>query len=249
MPIVRAVHTADDVYTATGDAMPLVVPGYAGQHTGKGSQIVFIPGAENTTAAPKLQLNGGSKVQIRMRAPRNRRDNSQSPDATLPVPTGMLMNGVPYTMTFCGDFWLIDSFVHCPTLVVEMTKSSDGTITVDKTFAQIKSAYAAGQQIVCACYDETAQWDARVLLPLDSFDERGVAHFGRVVETSQDLRELVTAYINRGSSGDYYGLNTWEIKDTPDIPIPTSADNGKVLRVVGGKATWVSLPSASGVSF
>ena len=33
------------------------------------------------------------------------------------------------------------------------------------------------------------------------------------------------------------------------FPKPTSADNGKVLRVVGGKAAWVSLPSASGVSF
>ena len=33
------------------------------------------------------------------------------------------------------------------------------------------------------------------------------------------------------------------------FPKPTSEDNGKVLRVVGGKATWVSLPSASGVSF
>ena len=231
LQIVRAVHTADDVYTATGDALPLVVPGYNGQHTGKGRQIVFIPGAENTTAAPKLQLNGGSKVQIRMRAPRNRRDNSQSPDATLPVPVGALMNGVPYTMTFCGYFWLIDSFVHCPTFVVEMTKASDGTITVDKTFAQIKSAYAAGQQIVCACYDETAQWDARVLLPLESFHERGVAHFGRVVETSQDLRELVTAYINSGSSGDYYGLNTWEIKDLPNIPTPKASDAGKTLTV------------------
>ena len=231
LQIVRPLHTADDVYTATGDALPLVVPGHTGQHTGKGSQIMFVPGAENTTAAPKLQLNGGSKVQIRMRAPRNQWDDSQSPDATLPVPTGALMRGVPYTLTFCGKYWLIDSFVHCPTFVVEMTKSSDGTITVNKTFAQIKSAYAAGQQIVCACYDETAQWDARVLLPLDSFDERGVAHFGRVVETSQDLRELVTAYINRGSSGDYYGLNTWEIKDLPSIPTPKASDAGKTLTV------------------
>ena len=33
------------------------------------------------------------------------------------------------------------------------------------------------------------------------------------------------------------------------FPQPTSDDAGKVLRVVGGKATWVSLPSASGVSF
>ena len=33
------------------------------------------------------------------------------------------------------------------------------------------------------------------------------------------------------------------------VPAPSSADNGKILRVVDGKATWVSLPSASGVSF
>ena len=41
-----------------------------------------------------------------------------------------------------------------------------------------------------------------------------------------------------------------EISSSPSIiPRPTSADNGKVLRVVGGKATWVRLPSASVVSF
>lgn len=112
LQIVRAVHGSDDVYTATGDALPPVVPGSNGQHTGKGSQIVFIPGSENSTAAPKLQLNGGSAVQIRMRAPWNQWDNSQSPDATLPVPIGALMNGVPYTMTFCGFYWLIDSHVE-----------------------------------------------------------------------------------------------------------------------------------------
>ena len=109
-----------------------------------------------------------------------------------------------------------------------MTKSSDGTITVDKTFAQIKSAYAAGQQIVCACYDESEQWDDRFLLPLESFYESGVAHFGRVIEVYQGIRELVTAYINSRSSGDVYGLDTWEIKDTPVIPTPTKDDAGKV---------------------
>lgn len=231
LQIVRAVHGSDDVYTATGDALPSVVPGSNGQHTGKGSQIVFIPRSENSTAAPKLQLNGGSTVQIRMRAPLNQRDDSQAPDATLPVPAGALMAGVPYTMTFCGFYWLIDSFVHCPTFIVEMTKSSDGTITVDKTFAQIKSAYAAGQQIVCACYDESAQWDDRFLLPLQTFYESGIANFGRVVETYQGLRELVTAYIHSRSSGDVYGLNTWEIKDLPNIPTPKASDAGKTLTV------------------
>lgn len=45
------------------------------------------------------------------------------------------------------------------------------------------------------------------------------------------------------------GISTDEIITNKDILLPTIADNGKVLRVVGGKATWVSLPSASGVSF
>lgn len=232
LQIVRAVHTADDVYTATGDALPLVVPGYNGQHTGKGSQIVFIPGSENSTAAPKLQLNGGSKVQIRMRAPWNQWDNSQSPEATLAVPAGALMNGVPYTMTFCGYYWLIDSFVHCPTFIVEMTKSSDGTITADKTFAQIKSAYAAGQQIVCACYDASEQWADRFLLQLQRLDaERGLSGFAAVIEPEQGYRVLAEAYINSGSSADHYGINTWEIKDTPVIPIPKASDAGKTLTV------------------
>ena len=33
------------------------------------------------------------------------------------------------------------------------------------------------------------------------------------------------------------------------VPAPTSADNGKILRVVDGNPVWVSLPSATGVSF
>lgn len=224
----------DDVYTATGDLLPVVSVANNPEQipaVGKGLQIVFIPMIANKTKSPKLRLNGGEAIPIRIRWYTNKGTNESAPEATTNVEVGSLMRGVPYTLTFCGKYWLIDSFVHCPTFVVEMTKSSDGTITVDKTFAQIKSAYAAGQQIVCACYDETAQWDAHVLLPLESFHERGVAHFGRVVETSQDIRELVTAYINSGSSGDYYGLNTWEIKDLPSIPTPKASDAGKTLTV------------------
>lgn len=233
LPIARAYvpEGPDDAYTATGDLLPTVSVANNDEQipaVGKGLQIVFIPMIANKTESPKLRLNDGEVIPIRMRWYTNKGTDESVPEATTNVEVGSLMRGVPYTMTFCGLYWLIDSFVHCPTFVVEMTKSGDGTITVDKTFAQIKSAYAAGQQIVCACYDESAQWGDRVLLPLETFYERGVAHFGRVVETSQDLRELVTAYINSGSSGDYYGLNTWEIKDLPNIPTPTKDDAGKV---------------------
>lgn len=41
-----------------------------------------------------------------------------------------------------------------------------------------------------------------------------------------------------------------EISSSPSIiPRPTSADNGKVLRVVGGKATWTAFVNAEEVAF
>ena len=76
---------------------------------GKGRQIVFIPYETNMTNSPTLQINGGQVIPIRMRAPKNHGENDDAPDATLPVPVGALMRGVPYTMTFCGKYWLVDS--------------------------------------------------------------------------------------------------------------------------------------------
>ena len=64
----------------------------------------------------------------------------------------------------------------------------------------------------------------------------------KLVETELDLNG--SSEIRLLKEGHSYSALT-----SKDIPIPASADNGKVLRVVGGKATWVSLPSASGVSF
>lgn len=46
---------------------------------------------------------------------------------------------------------------------------------------------------------------------------------------------------------------SYDIKDAVargrSLPVVTSSDNGKVLRVVNGEWSVVSLPSASGVSF
>lgn len=64
----------------------------------------------------------------------------------------------------------------------------------------------------------------------------------KLVETELDLNG--SSEIRLLEEGRSYSALT-----SKDIPIPARADNGKVLRVMDGKATWVSLPSASGVSF
>lgn len=115
LPIARAsLSVENDAYTATGDDLPTVSVADNDNKIsaiGKGRQIVFIPWLENESDAPTLQLNGGEVIPIRMRAPKNQGSNDQSPDATLPVPAGALMRGVPYTLTFCGKYWLVDSLI------------------------------------------------------------------------------------------------------------------------------------------
>lgn len=112
LPIASGTSADGIAYTATGDWLPTV---YVADNNnqisavGKGRQIVFIPTKKNLTIYPTLQINGGEIIQIRMRAPKNQGTSEQSPDATLPVPAGALMRGVPYTLTFCGKYWLVDS--------------------------------------------------------------------------------------------------------------------------------------------
>lgn len=66
---------------------------------GKGLQLVFIPQKDNTTDTPRLALNQEDPYEIRLR--------SSSGEAEK-VPVGMLKAGVPYQMTFAGEYWLLD---------------------------------------------------------------------------------------------------------------------------------------------
>lgn len=116
LPIARAGSADGIAYTATDQSSGAVLPTVASANSneqisavGKGRQLVLIPYEKNRTNAPTLQLNGGEIIPIRLRAPQNRNTNDTSPDATLPVSAGALMRGVPYTMTFCGKYWLVDS--------------------------------------------------------------------------------------------------------------------------------------------
>lgn len=116
LPIARGTSADGIAYTATDDASGTVLPTVSVADNanqidavGKGRQIVFVPMMTNNTIAPTLNLNDGEIIPIRLRAPTNRGSSDQSPDATLPVPAGALMRGVPYTLTFCGKYWLVDS--------------------------------------------------------------------------------------------------------------------------------------------
>ena len=113
-PVARALSADGIAYTATGDDLPTVSVADSGEQisaVGKGRQIVFVPDTQNASVAPTLQINDGEVIPIRLRAPKNQGENDDVPDATLQVPVGVLMRGVPYTMTFCGKYWLVDSLI------------------------------------------------------------------------------------------------------------------------------------------
>lgn len=116
LPIANALDRAPDDYIAAGDDLPTVSVRNDSNntpHVGKGAQIIFIQrsGYSNTTTSPTLSLNGGEAIPIRVRASQNQGDYDSNPEATMEVPIGALMVGVPYTMTFCGKYWLIDSYI------------------------------------------------------------------------------------------------------------------------------------------
>lgn len=116
LPIARVQSEDGAAYVTAGENLPDVNPGSNGNHAGKGKQIIFIPDdSSNTIESPTLQINGGDAVPIRMRAPKNQGQYESRPDATLPVPVGALMVGVPYTLTFCGKYWLVDSLIDLHT--------------------------------------------------------------------------------------------------------------------------------------
>lgn len=144
LPVARTSSADGIAYTATGDGLPTVsVADNWSQISavGKGRQIVFIPWVKNASNAPTLRLNGGEIIPLRLRAPQTQNNDDQSPEATLPVPVGALMRGVPYTLTFCGKYWLVDSHIAATVDIagvwenvetIAPTKDADGSIELEK---------------------------------------------------------------------------------------------------------------------
>ena len=99
-----------NTYAASGDRLPVVVPAaQTADHrpVGKGSQIIFVPEHNNIGTDPMLTLNDGVAVPIRQRAA----IDTQTADNTVQISANTLIQGMPYTLTFCGVAWLIDSYL------------------------------------------------------------------------------------------------------------------------------------------
>lgn len=101
----------------------------------EGRQFVFIPAANtgataeaNTTDTPMVSLGLKDRYFIKLRS---------ANDQSTTVPIGMLKHGVPYTMTFSGEYWLVDSYVEGS----QVENTEDSSI-VDVTENYRDSGYA-----------------------------------------------------------------------------------------------------------
>ena len=322
---------SNDAYTATGELLPVVSVANNPEQipaVGKGLQIVFIPYVANKTERPTLRLNGGEVIPIRMRWYTNKGTNENAPEATTNVEVGSLMRGVPYTLTFCGKYWLVDSQITSPSFdnttrgtlqsvangFIGASGSNKFAVPINKRNGVIGNAMISatesenesnsinlvseGKAREMIRKDVTAEWDAYITndsggapadfaqtlsegeyffecadesiylrfkayasVTTESFlgEERKMTFMRILYEDGVNYlyaflngKKLVETELDLNGSSEIRILeegHSYSVLASKDIPIPTSADNGKVLRVVGGKATWVSLPSASGVSF
>lgn len=148
--VIRA-STADGIkYVATkSGTLPAIATGTAGGHKGKGTRIVLVPNGPNTVASPTLKIGNGEVIPIRLRSAANKGENTQAPDATDDVPVGAMMAGVPYAMTFCGKYWLIDSMIggiggkiHVSDTKPEDLKPGDGWVD---TSVELEEPVTQGQ--------------------------------------------------------------------------------------------------------
>ena len=229
LPVARGVSSDRIAYTATDDVPGCVLPTVSAADSdaqisavGKGQQIVFVPMLTNNTIAPTLQLNDGEIIPIRLRAPKNQGSNYQSPDATLPVPAGALMRGVPYTMTFCGKYWLVDSMVMPFTKYVsdmlELYASELNGLRDSDTIALpiINSLDGVAEDMATMFVKRSAAEDA---VP----DANGNV----TVPTESRVTEMIDG----------------------SIPKSTDADSGKILTVsASGKPVWTDVVNAEEVA-
>ena len=130
--------------------------------------------------------------------------------------------------------------------VVTMTNDND-TWTANKTIAEIITAKAAGDNVVCE-----VQPSEEIPVPFEipctvaeSVDMGGmtmdVAMFGGVCISEAPIIIAVSGVVV--SNTDEWGVTTAEIKD--ELPSYSSANNGQVLGVNGGGLIWMPPGTAS----
>lgn len=250
LPIARADSADGIAYTATdagfGSALPTVAVADSDEQVaavGKGRQLVLIPWTKNQSEVPTLRLNGGEVIPIRLRAPQNQSANDTSPDATLPVPVGALMRGVPYTLTFCGKYWLIDSLPYSG--------------RVDKTTDYAAWTPAGG---TWKLVDEYAKMlpDGKYYIFADGYASCFVDVFTsygnmqwRVIREYTDEFFFIKVYcgncllLDADTETVDVMINGKRMLTDYNIPLPTQYDIGKVLVAYSeNRAAWTAVTNA-----
>lgn len=207
LPIARAGSSAGAAYSASGDDLPSVATANtsATGHVGKGSQIIFLQrdSAPNSVESPTLALNGGEAIPIRLRASRNQGSSDAAPTATVALPVGALMSGVPYTMTFCGAYWLVDSAIGGELVCAEtadgaammrrVSKKLPGLVDADAvSFPVVNTMDGLTNEIGVAMIERTQD-------EVDAPDEAGFVHLPSVAKVQEminaALKEFYEQYI------------------------------------------------------
>lgn len=119
-------------YRVTDAELPPVVPGSQDKWVGKGQQMIFIPQDAPAADRPLVSVNDGVEVEIRKRS---------AAGLTEELKKDELKAGVPYTLTFCGLYWLVDNSIFTRQDVVTLIAAQvAGMITMVNGKAGINGA-------------------------------------------------------------------------------------------------------------
>lgn len=202
LPVAQASAAAGtDHYAAYGENLPDVHKADEEQQlpaVGVGKQIVFVPQRANLTAAPKLMLNSGEQIELRLRA------DSGSTD-TITVPIGTLKAGMPYCMTFGGTYWLVDSVIG------GIGGSADRVtlptpVTIDNV--QYDTVQAALTAAAAALAEKIDEDDVQELDVIQEAEAVANANNDNAVITPKAVMKLIELYGGDAENIEVYDLDT-----------------------------------------
>lgn len=137
------------------------------------------------------------------------------------------------------------------TFYVTVTPTGSGyAATADKTAAEVYEAYAAGYAVYAAVKFEKVNAPFKLpivaAVPVSGTFMLGFGALGSLTPTKSPQYPTVSY---TGTEWMAWFGTLARSEDVPNIPAVTAADNGKILRVVGGAWAAAELLSAGGASF
>lgn len=137
------------------------------------------------------------------------------------------------------------------TFYVTVTPTGSGyAATADKTAAEVYAAYTAGYAVYAVVKFEEVNVPLELpLVAAAPFFETFVLGFGALGSLDPTAKPQYPTVTYTGTAWMAWLGTLARSEDVPNIPAVTTADNGKILRVVGGAWAAAELLSAGGVSF